>query len=53
MIKIGELSKDSELIMLNEEINEEFKGVQQKEKGTNMINPNCENKIIDIKYKII
>ena len=48
MIKIGELSKDSELIILNEE----FKGVQQKGKGTNMISPNYENKIIDIKYKI-
>jgi len=53
VIKIGELSKDSELTMLNEEINEEFKGVQQKEKGANMISPNYENKIIDIKGKII
>jgi len=33
VIKIWELSEDSELIMLNEEI----KGVQQKEKGINMI----------------
>ena len=54
MIKIVELSKDSELAMLNEEINEEeFKEVQQKEKGKNLISPNYENKIIDIKVKII
>ena len=40
--------------MLNEEINEEeFKEVQQKEKGKNLISPNYENKIIDIKVKII
>ncbi len=47
MIKIGELIKDSELIMLNEEINKEFKGFQQKEKGIK----NYENKIIDIKVR--
>ena len=52
VIKIGELSKDSELTMLNEKINEEFKGVQQKEKGINFISPNYD-KIIDIKGKII
>ena len=55
VIKNGELSKDSELIMLNDEINEEFNSVQQKEKEEeiNIINPNYDNKIINIKGKTI
>ena len=46
-------SNSYRIIILNEEINKELKGVQQKEKGINMIRPNYENKIIDLKGKII
>jgi len=46
-------SNSYRIIILNEEINKELKEVQQKEKGINMIRPNYENKIIDLKGKII